>query len=304
MNILITVSSFLLVLSLLTASILQAAISFESEKRNFVGFMNASRKVRSMLERKLYTQATKNLPKEPSLVSNWKKENTRSSPANSHRLMTPPRDMAKLNITSLLNTSLESSFLYEVAASLLHTLYGHAQFVRDYQDQNWAKQLLNTLIEKGKNQERELSFLDLMPQDPSLQLLYYKMLKGTGNYDLAKKQGYPPLSDFFILSDSDAKPIYVCFASYPLLFSLFGEEITQKIIEIEQDKAKEDGKRHTITKKELTELITAKKPKGKNLVDFEPLLSYSKKTLSLSSLNYLDEPSGVQVQISMPTRTK
>lgn len=44
-------------------------------------------------------------------------------------------------------------------------------------------------------------------ENPEMQSLYTKMLKGTNTYDLKEKQGYPSFLRLFSFIEDNAKPI-------------------------------------------------------------------------------------------------
>ena len=90
-------------------------------------------------------------------------------------------------------------------------------------------------------------------------MIYYRILKGSGSYDLATHQGYPPLSDFFSLETKERNSVYFSFASLPVLSALFGKQTAEEIMQKEEEKSIEAQTRKTLSKQEVEEFLLKKK---------------------------------------------
>lgn len=291
MNILFLVSSFLVILSFVCAQTFHSVVSFESEKTFFIGYMKGLRRTRNMWQQKIFSDAKKfvSSPTQGTLV---KKEKPLKN-FDSHRKQRTPSHYSKLNISHLFTEQPPSTVLHQTALSLMKQLYGDKPFIKKSGIENFEQQILAKMIKLGKKTPLVSSLKDLSPSEEPLKLIYYRMLKGSGDYDLEKKQGYPPLSDFFSLEENERKPIYFSFASYPLLSALFGKDIAEEIVKKEEEKSLKALARRTLTKQEVEEMLIRKMgPKG-NSLEIVDLLSFSKKNIKLEKLTYKDPISGV-----------
>lgn len=290
MNILFFVSTLLVILSFIGAASFHHVVSFESEKISFKGHMEGLRRTRNMWQQKLFVDATKAAtPKSAAQEKAPKKFKSFSS----HRKHTPPSPYSKLNIAELIFEEAPSPLLRKSTEKLLIDLYGEKPFIKVADLENWPHALLTELIKMGKKKEDIAGLQDLQPEGEPLRTIYYRMLKGSGEYNLQTKQGYPPLSDFISLEKNERKPIYFCFASYPVLKAIFEEEITNGILQKEKEKSLSEGGRRILTKAELQDLLLSTHgPKG-NFLEIEDLLSFSKKKIELQNLSYKDPDSGV-----------
>lgn len=290
MNILFFVSTLLVILSFLSAASFHHVVSFESEKTSFTGHMEGLRRTRNMWQQKLFVDATKAAtPASAALDKVPKKFKSFSS----HRKLTPPSPYSKLNIAELLFEEISSPLLRKSAEKLLMDLYGEKPFTQSIERENWPHALLSELIKIGKKKKELSDLQDLQPEAEPLRTLYYHMLKGSGAYNLETKQGYPPLSDFFSLEKNERKPIYFCFASYPVLTAVLGEEIAKEILQKEKEKSTSEGGRRVLTKAELQALLVSAEGPKDNFIEIEELLSFSKKKVALQHLSYKDPGSGV-----------
>lgn len=137
---------------------------------------------------------------------------------------------------------------YAIIARLLCLLYPNI-----LPDQQSACALLDTILAKAKTL-KEPSLNQLMPEDPLFQESYYRMLKGTNQYDLVQKKGIPPLADFLMIHKKNSC-CYLCSAHFLVLQAIFGENFAHIIIEGEQQKW-ESGKAKVFNRKEIESLIT------------------------------------------------
>ena len=290
MNILFFVSSFLVILSFLCASTFHTVASFESEKTSFLGNMVGLRQTRTLWQRKLFVDATK-APTPQAAASNKIPKIIKDY--TSHRKRRIPTHYSKLNISDLLNNDLSSKQLQKTVSTLLKNLYGNTPFIKESGVEHFEEALLKEMIKAYKKTKSLSDLQDLSPDLEPLKTLYYKILKGSGDYDLEKRQGYPPLSDFLFLDEKERKPIYFHFASYPLLVALLGEDLAGEILEKEETKSKTDGGRRTLTEDEFKALLISHRGFKTNSSEIEDLLNFAKKKILLESLSYKDKKTGV-----------
>ena len=290
MNILFFVSSFLVILSFLCASTFHTVASFESEKIGFLGNMTGLRQTRNKWQNKLFVDATKApnpqaaaINKIPKIIKEYK----------SHRDTTIPYQYSKLNIADLLNTESSSKLLQKTVSNLLKNLYGHAPFIKESGLEHFEEILTKEMIKSGKKNKAVSTLQDLSPESEPLKSLYYKILKGSGDYNLKKNLGYPPLSDFLFLDEKERKPIYFHFASYHLLLALLGKDLADEILEKEESKSKISGGKRTLTEEEFKALLISNRGFKSNSVEIEDLLSFAKKKIPLQSLSHKDKETGV-----------
>ncbi len=144
---------------------------------------------------------------------------------------------ARLNLLPLITEGRdEHPFLYETAAKLFRTFYqplfqNQPRFEYRFLDQLLAS--IKTALEK----ESPFSLEKLSLKDASLQPLYYRMLRGTKEWDLSKGTGLPPLLDYLKCEPSSDK---LClFHAHPDLLSvLFNPKAAKQLFQkIHQEKA-------------------------------------------------------------------
>ena len=118
--------------------------------------------------------------------------------------------------------------------------------------------LLEEILEKGaqilksKPKTPSFSLYDLI--NPSQQLL--RAIEGKPGYRFGQKDSYPPLSDYLeIFPKSDRSPVCSLFASTPLLYALFSEKGSKKILHEESKRFLEDKSPPYCNKKDLQELF-------------------------------------------------
>ncbi len=118
--------------------------------------------------------------------------------------------------------------------------------------------LLEEILEKGaqiiesKPKTPFFTLYDLI--EPSQELL--RAIEGKPGYRFGQKDSYPPLGDYLeIFPKSDRSPVCSLFASTPLLFALFSEKGSKKILEEESKRFLEDKHSPYCNKKDLQELF-------------------------------------------------
>jgi hypothetical protein len=288
MNILPLVCGLLFVLVLGATTLIKDRMASEIEEKSFNGFMQAGREMQTKIARKLYAAATTPAKKKEA----GKPKGKREAVFHSRRESPHPHNASCLNISKLLSKK-PNDLLYQMAAKLIRILYGHANFFKEAETSiaDLEYRLLDEMIDKGKSAN---TITDLCPDNPLLRTVFYKMLKGTNQYDLKAAKGYPPLADFISI-EREKKPISFCFASRPVLEACFGDGLTLEILNTEKKKWEKDHIHHTVTQKELRELLMHH-PKLQFQFDlFLDLLSFSNRSGKRSSTVGTDPTTGLNV---------
>ncbi len=133
------------------------------------------------------------------------------------------RACARLNLWQLFQEGRENHpQLYELAAKLIRTFYGSMN-----QEKRFEYHLLDALISSAKKTQ-QFSLEKIALDDPDMQKMYYRMLKGTKIWDLLRNVGYPPLLEYVKAEPSQEK---ICiFHSHPdMLRVLFNPKIAEKL---------------------------------------------------------------------------
>lgn len=298
MNILFLVFSFLLLFSFFNAALLKNSHFFSQEQNSFCVYLDSKQKLQNKWENYKYFSSFK---KKESVSKN---KTSKAPPQKgifiSHRMKTNTPLIGKWNLYPLFTADRQgTAFLRECTENLLKELYSHAPFWKAAQEKTpeLAHCLVSSFLQKQSLLENS-SLSGLFPQDSDLQDVFYKMLKGSGLYDLAKKQGYPPLEDFMYLQKEESKVASLPHASLPILKSLFQESVVDEILQIEKGKWDLDNYHHSITKEELLELCTEKSLTvlGKKFQDLEPLLSFSRQTAKLDTLVYQNKKNKIRIK--------
>lgn len=221
MNILPLVLSFILLLSMMTLTFFRTANHTDYLAHKETSYMKVKRSLQNTLEKEAFR------PYQPK-----RDKNTNPSPKprthySSSRLKDPPSENGKLNISSLFTSQKEPNLpLEKTLIKLILTLYQDKNFFtkEHYSQEEIAKALVKSIIEKGKKTKNLEALTDLYPEEPFFQELLYKMLKST-----------PPFGDYITLSGEERKPICFKNASIPVLKALFNEKILSSILQKEEE---------------------------------------------------------------------
>lgn len=292
MNILPLILILALVFGGLALTFIRDTKSFFLLERSFEGHHRTERLVHNRLAQKAYRKT-----KGKSVKTN-NTESSSSSPKQtsfqSRRQYAPPFENSKCNLAPLfeLDQDLKQHPLYESIAILLHLLYGKNLFAKQ-KHEDLEYKILDALLAKAGSLETITDLSALTPDNKALQPLYYKMLKGTNQYN--ETQGYPPLGDFFSIH-SDQAPIYLSFASPALLEALFGKEIKEAILRHEEEAWNKEHKYVYFSKEDLQALVNQIPGKAPPLSLLEPLINGSKQFAPRTELSGMDHISGMTVR--------
>lgn len=229
MNILALIFSLLLILSYSFFVCWDKQATSSRLKNTYVGYENANRELLNQYESALYNQLRGN--GERADRSDSEESSGEKVPGKEGRVKKFPlnRECAQLNLWPLIQEGRENHpLLFDLALKMIKTFY--APLISD--EKRFEARFLTALLKSAKLavQEQGDSFslekVDL--NDEKLQRFYYKMLKGTKEWDLAEGIGYPSLLDYM---KAEARPTKICiFHAHPdLTTALFGSEVAMKL---------------------------------------------------------------------------
>lgn len=254
MNILFLVISFIFIFLFFSSTLLKQTIFFSSEQKSVCSYIDGKRKLANKLERYKYKTYDEKLVQNKPETSTKKKDPMKDEDKYiSHRLMENLPSQGRWNLSPFLFSQKQIPLLKEALQVFLESLYGHASFWREAKQNrpDFIESLLDAFSLKSLQKDEIEKVSDLFPEDPFLQQLFYKMLKGSYPYDLKSKKGYPPIEDFFHIDKESSYTLCLPYASYQALTAFVGEASSEKILEIEKEKWKKKGGYYSITKQEL-----------------------------------------------------
>lgn len=288
MNILVTISTILLILALSTQSILSKRIDVEKIQISHSGNMQAQRKAYNLCEKNLYKS------KKGKKSESYKKSNTTIDSKTKKTIHVKDKveihGCSQLNIYPLFLE--ENKNTYELLARLIKHVYKDTSTFKNTNEKNLEYKLIDQIILAGKNliknkQEVELPKLKL--QNEKYQQLYYRMLKGTKFYDPNKNIGIPSLLDVITINSSTSNRICLQHASYDMLSSLFNKKIAEKIIKSRLENNK-------ITKEDFNKILEQENIATQR--DFNPLefISFTHKRDSYVTVLGIDEKTQITIR--------
>lgn len=271
MNILPLVVTFLIIFSCFAATFLKELKSFALIERALDGY----HRTESALNNAIAQRAYKRIKRAQKVTSSTQKTSTSAKQIVSKREFFPPLEDSKFHLAPLLTYEGEIAGhpLYKPFTELLRLLYQNCLFKQEKNPEKLAELLTEGLLKKAKKSPDADLLAALCPDDPRLQKIYYKMLKGTNQY--SRSTGIPPLEHFLSLADGE-KAIHIGFASPLLLEALFGEKITAHILEFEKKKAAETEKPYYFSKQDLQPILTNAPGSTSVLTLLEPYLNDAK----------------------------
>lgn len=301
MNILFLVMNFLIIFMFLTASVLKNAQFSTLQNASACSYLSSKLKLQNKWERYKYRTYQKK-SKKPAAAPAQKKEKKVSktvSSFRSHRIKEHNSSLGKWNLSPFLSADPYSScFLGELTANLITELYGHAPFWKEAEKEipRLAEELT---AEFSAKKEKIQTLSDLFPRSEPLQKVFYKMLQGSGSYNLENKEGYPPFEEFFTFSKKNKALTSFPHASYPLLKALFQDKVVETILSLEMGKWEKDHYLHSLTKEELRSICKegSLRVSAKRFQDIEPLLKFSHKTAALEKLTCKDDKTHVYLEL-------
>lgn len=225
MNFLTFVFSLLLIFSFGTFVTLEKQVGNRRLRSTCLGHVAANRKILSQCERETY-QTFRSLPKPAEKISEASEKQQKKP------IEAPPinPECSRINLKPLLHEGRkEHPYLYETALRILKTFYSRSLFADKPQT---VELFFNAFLKKIEESIGKEPFcLEKLAIEPPFQMQYYKMRKGTKEWDAEQKLGYPSLLDIFKIDESPSK---ICLAhAHPgLLAALFNDRAAQKLFQL------------------------------------------------------------------------
>lgn len=292
MNILPLIIGFIIVFSCLSISFFKEFRSIKIAERS----IEAAFRIETQLHNRL---ALRSYASKARVNRSKSKGGKKTKPVYySMRAISPPLEESKLNISSLFEDTVIDVHhhpLYPIAAELIRTLYEGSALLIEKPQEGWEKAVLDAMIAKGKKSSQRAHLADLFPDDEALRESYYKMLKGTNQFQLGPtKKGIAPLGNFLSIgSEKKEDAIQFCFASAPLLQATFGAKISDKILTKEKEQWQVAGKRYLSSKEDLQELLLQDAALANPFAQLEPFLSFRKQIPRKTQIAGSDQSTGL-----------
>ena len=291
MNLLPLIFAFILIFSLLTTGLLRQEIRSAISTKSIESFYTLSRDILNKQWQKQHNKIT-NVRNDSTATEKKPTPSATKKPKKHSSLRTgfPPKEMMKSNLLPLLQlqTNPQDHPLYEVNANLLRLLYEENLFKQTTQTEvEYA--ILNALIKSYYLNKEAQTLCEFVLETEELKKIYYKMLRGTNQYEIKTGKGIPPLEDFFCLA-SNKPAIYFTFASPPLLEALLGKKGALTILEREKQSAE---KKPMSAQDQLSDLDPAIKS---FILELGSYISFSQENAKITTHGKRDETTGLAVK--------
>ncbi len=293
MNILPLIAAFLMLFALGAYTLLHQSMATHQEQKHFAGAERIHLKEIDEKTRALY-KASPGKTTFPLRKNKKEVSEEPLAPYQSPRESFNLPESSKLSIYPLLTAKTPSPLLRQTALKLIQSIYERTSLYHPHLEE----EILDTLIEvAGELDDVEgMSLQEFYPHLQREQELYYKLLKGTQSYKLYTDVGYPALSDFICLKKRD-KPVCMAYACQALLVALFGDSFAAHV-KLKEEELWEEHRRHRpAPKEEMLSLFLDWGPLGKNMSDFDPLLSYDREEKVFEQQIFFDKNSQIQLRV-------
>jgi hypothetical protein len=260
MNILGFVSAILIIFSIISGYMLKQHVDDSELSKCMKGYYLADIESKSAYEEFLFDSqkeiktppdnTTTKTPKTntPKLATNpqAKKEKKEKKKSKTTKIYA----CSSLSIFPLIkNDKAEEKALYDLFVNLIKILYPK-QLTKEKMENSLVDALIS-FCQKKYNDKEEICLEKINFKDPSLQSLWYKMLKGTKVYDFEKKEGLPSILSFITIEEKENEnKICIPTASKEMLTAIFNEKIAEKIWKKRKDEIIK------ITKQDLETILT------------------------------------------------
>ncbi len=291
MNILPLVFSFLIIFSCLCFTFLKEVNSLTLIELTLEGYNHTEKAIKNALVKKAYHKIKEDLPLGSSNGATQKTGRL----FHSKRVQFPPQETSKFYLRALAKSEMPLSEhpLYEPLSELLRCLSQKTVFDKYPDKKDIEYKLIEALVKKAQKfpSAKELSYL--YPEDPELQKIYYKIVKGTNSY--TQEAGIPPLAHFLSLENSD-KAAFLSLASPLVLKAFFGTEGAEKILSTEKIHFETDQKYYFFSKEDLETLLMKEIGSSGVLSSIQPYLNYSKQNSKQKSIAKQDKLTGISIE--------
>jgi hypothetical protein len=302
MNVLFLVMNFLFICLLFNALTLKNTSFFSAKYAHTSSYHASKISLQSAVEKykyKTYKKSRSKTQKPPvlkeAILATIPKE---KSTFTSHRTKEVLPNLGKWNLAVLSSVDpIHAPLLIDLTQKLLQSLYGHTAFWREAEQKisHFSHRLVASFLE----QKDATSLSELFPKDPQMQPFFYKMLQGSGFYQLASHKGYPPLKDFFCFLEGSSSVTSFPHAHILMISILFSPELTEEILTLEQEKWEKDRKTRSLTKEELKRICFANS--FTKFTEIEAFLQFTYRKEKQKTLIYKDQKTQIPLEISFPS---
>jgi hypothetical protein len=293
-NILPLVFAFLIIFSCINLTFFREIKSFSLLETTFHSYSHTERVLCNKIAQKKYRK----IKTDPAPSKKPGEKKIAKGKYQSMRSLFPPLENSKFNLSPLIQWEGEVKLhpLYEHLAKLLRLLYQGPIFAKEKSKEKLEYLLIDELLKKAKKNKEAASLTEFFPQDPLLQKIYHKMLRGTNQY--GKGEGIPPLEHFLSL-DKAKEVAALCFASPPVLEALFDKEITTEILSLEKKKWEESHAYYYFSKDDFQTILMKSPAKALLLSALDPYLNYSKQFQPRQSIGGRDGKTGIALELEL-----
>ncbi len=254
MNILIFISSLIIILGISSNTLINNSSSSERSDISYSSYFKVSTDINNQLEEKLFDKAPVVTKKKDSpLIKTIKNVTKKFS-------LPDENELCCLNIFNLISDGKDQyPLLYNIFSNLIFILYDNTSLFSDILEKKFVYQLIDEIVfaaqkelDSQKNLPIKQIYLEkLTLKSKSLQTVYYQMLKGTNHYNFQKKQGYPSLLNYVICSSNIKDTINIPYSPEELLCAIFNYPIANEVFYTQR----KDKEFYPITKPQLEEII-------------------------------------------------
>lgn len=264
MNFLPFVFTFLLLLTMVSSFLFSSAIGTAREGRVILEHHESYHALLSKQNEKTF-KSKKGKYKAGDKKPLKKRDKTPQAGDREPRSCLDGCDGSKLNLYAMIH-GIDPDIkhvLEQSAIRLIESLYHGYPFYNSAQTKDIAHTLVKQMIRQEANSLEEVKF-----DDRQLQLIYYKMLKGTNT-------GYPSLLEYVSLNPK-TDSIYFQYASKPVLKGVLGERFAEKVFALEKKQWEKNKYCKALVKDKFMELVTTEHT---SLVPFnliKPIFNFKK----------------------------
>ncbi len=287
MNILPLILTFLIIFACISFTFLKEAKSFFLAETTLASFHKTERELNNKITARVYRKAGgEPINKKQPAAAKSKKETTYFS----RRSFFPPLEESKFNIGPLVKYEgdIKQHPLFEPLAKMLRLLYKPF-----FDSEKIEYRFVQTMIAKARKFPEPTDLAELFPDDLKLRTIYYKMLKGTNQYN--QKGSIPPLKDF-VAWKKDGPALFFSFASPIALKSLFDKKMADTIVQEEKKKWEQSGKYYYFSKEDLQQLLVNNPALTSQFTNLDPYLDYSKQINRREEIGGIDPKTGLSVK--------
>ncbi len=206
-------------------------------------------------EKKIKAQflaATKNKAKKQSTDQKKEKDPSEKSYI-SHRLTNYRNSTAKIHLLSFLNS--EDPQRLEVLKRCFETFYSSLTPFSEYKG-DFSREMAYALDHRCKiltTSKKNVSWIDLIPEDANLAKLYLLMLEGCPAYSFQRSDLFPALEEIFFINPSQKILGFFPDLPYPTLSCLFSKNFADELMALEKKQFSEAGK--SLPKEQVIDLL-------------------------------------------------